>query len=211
MTATIIRKPQGIPAGGQFAPLTHSEPSVCLDAPLTRDQALDLSTLVPGQPRVIGRDVHGIEGIDTITLTGKGPLRKPSVPLFIEPSAATRTASEKHLLEMRYTLPAEANLKALYEFDDWSYRRARQAAQSGIEDLAGLGPKPWQAPASHLPDTKVELDEDGNVAFTTYETYAEDSAIDPEDFDSWASEYSGYTDPKTRQELAGRIHDSYHS
>lgn len=211
MTITIARQPQGIPVGGQFAPLTHSEPSVSLGAALTREQALDLSTLVPGQPRTIGHDIHGIDGIDTITLTGKGPLRKPSVPLFIEPSAEARVAPENHLLELRYTLPAEANLKALYEFDDWSYRLARQAAQSGIEDLAGLGPKPWPTPGSHLPDTRVEVDEDGNVAFTTYETYPEGSTIDPEDFESWASEYSGYTDPRTRQELGGRIQDSYYS
>lgn len=211
MTLTIARQPQGIPAGGQFAPLTHSEPSVSLPAPLTREQALDLSTLVPGEPRTIGHDVHGIDGIDTITLTGKGPLRKPSVPLFIEPSAEARTAPESHLLELRYTLPAEANLKELYEFDDWSYRRARQAAQSGIEDLAGLGPKPWAAPRSHFPDTSVEVDEDGNVAFTTYESYKEGSAIDPDDFNSWASDYSGYTDQATRRELGRRIQDSYYS
>ncbi|MET4144147.1 hypothetical protein [Arthrobacter sp. UYCo732] len=211
MTATITRQPQGIPVGGQFAPLTHAEPSVSLGGPLTREQALDLSTLVPGQPRTIGRDVHGIDGIDTITLTGKGPLRKPSVPLFIEPSAAARVAPEKHLLELRYTLPAEANLRELYEFDDWSYRRARQAAHSGIEDFADLGPKPWPAPPSLLPDTKVELDDAGDLAFTTYETYAEGASIDPDDFASWASEFSGYTDPATRRELATRIQDSYNS
>jgi len=211
MTTTISRQPHGIPVGGQFAPNTHAEPDVSLDAPLTRGQALDLSTLVPGQPRTIGPDVHGIDGIDTITLTDRGPLRQPATPLFIEPSAAARIATDKHLLEMRYTLPAEANIKALYEFDDWSYRRARQAAQSGIEELAGLEPKPWQTPTSHLPDTTVELDEDGNLSFMTYETFAAGEAIDPDDFDSWASEYSGYTDPKTRQELATRIHDSYNS
>lgn len=211
MTTTITRQPQGIPVGGQFAPLTHPESPVRLDTRMTLEQALDLSTLVPGQPRAIGHDVHGIDGIDTITLTDKGPLRKASVPLFIEPSAAARVAPEKRLLELQYTLPSEANVKTLYEFDDWNYRRARQAAQSGIEDLAGLGPKHWTAPASHLPDTKVNLDEDGNVAFTTYDSYPEGSAIDPEDFESWASEYSGYTDPKTRQELEGRIHDSYYS
>ncbi|ACL41917.1 hypothetical protein Achl_3966 (plasmid) [Pseudarthrobacter chlorophenolicus A6] len=211
MTVTITRQPQGIPAGGQFAPLTRSEPSVSLDTPLTREQALDLSTLVPGESRTIGRDVHGIDGIETITLTDKGPLRKPSVPLFIEPSAAARVAPENHLFELRYTLPAEANLKPLYEFDDWSYRRARRAAQAGIEDLAGLGPKPWPTPGSHLPETTVELDEEGDLAFTTYETYPQGGAIDHEDFESWASEYSGYTDPKTRQELALRIQDSYNS
>jgi hypothetical protein len=208
MTTTITRQPQGIPVGGQFAPLTHSEPSVTLGG-MTREQALDLSTLAPGQPRAIGPAVHGIEGIDTITLIDKGPLRLPATPLFIEPSAAA--PAESRLLEMRYTLPDDANIKELYEFDDWSYRGARRAAQAGIEDLAGLGPKPWPSPASHIPDTTVDLDEDGNLSFTTYETFAQGSAIDPDDFDSWASEYSGYTDSKTRQELASRIYDSYNS
>ena len=211
MTTTIARQPQGIPVGGQFAAVTHSEPAVSLDAPLTRDQALDLSTLIPGRPRTIGPEVHGIDGIDTITLTGKGPLRKASVPLFIEPSAAARIAPESHLLEMRYTLPADANIKDLYEFDDWSYRRARRAAQAGIEDLAGLSPKPWPSPSTHIPDTTVDLDEDGNLTFTAYETFAQGSAIDSGDFESWASEYAGYTDPQTRSELATRIQDSYNS
>lgn len=209
MTATITRQPQGIPVGGQFAPLTHQEPSVSLDIPLTREQALDLSTLTPGQPRIISAAVHGIDGIDTITLTDRGPLRQPSTPLFIEPSAAA--PAESRLLEMRYTLPAEANIKDLYEFDDWSYRGARHAAQAGIEDLAGLGSKPWSSPASHIPDTTVDLDDDGNVSFTTYETFAQGSTIDPDDFESWAAEYSGYTDPQTRSELATRIQDSYNS
>lgn len=211
MTTTITRQPQGIPVGGQFAPITHAEPSVSLDTPMTRGQALDLSTLVPGRPRTIGPDVHGIDGIDTITLTDKGPLRQPAIPLFIEPSAAARIAPEKRLLEMHYTLPADANIKDLYEFDDWSYRRARQAAQSGIEEAAGLGPKPWPTPASHLPDTSVQLDEDGNITFTTYETFGAGEVIDPDDFDSWASEYSGYTDPGTRQRLGTFIQDSYNS
>jgi hypothetical protein len=210
-TTTISRQPQGIPVGGQFAATARSEPSVSLHAPMTREQALDLSALAPGHPRIIGHDVHGIDGIDTITLTSKGALRKPAVPLFIEPSAASRIAPENHLLEMRYTLPADANIKELYEFDDWSYRGARRAAQAGIEDLAGLGPRPWPSPASHIPDTTVELDEDGNLAFTTYETFTQGSAIDPDDFESWASEYSGYIDPTTRQELASRIYDSYNS
>ncbi|QOT19297.1 hypothetical protein [Paenarthrobacter sp. YJN-5] len=211
MTTTIARQPQGIPVGGQFAPVAHSEPSLSLDALMSRDQALDLSTLVPGQPRTIGRDVHGIGGIDMITLTDKGPLRQLAMPLFIEPSAAARMAPEKRLLEMRYTLPAEANIRELYEFDDWSYRRARQAAQSGLEEAAGLEPKPWPTPASHLPDTTAQVDEDGNISFTTYETFAAGEAIDPDDFDSWASEYPGYTDPGVRRRLATFIQDSYHS
>jgi hypothetical protein len=211
MTTTFARQPQGIPVGGQFAPVTHQEPSVSLGSPMTREQALDLSTLVPDRPRSIGPDVHGIDGIDTVTLTDKGPLRRPAMPLFIEPSAAARVAPDKRLLEMRYTLPADANIKDLYEFDDWSYRRARQAAQSGIEEAAGLGPKPWPMPESQIPDTTVQLDEDGNIGFTTYETFAAGGSIDPDDFESWASEYSGYTDPKTRQELASRIYDSYNS
>lgn len=207
MTATMTRLPHGIPAGGQFAPLAHPEPSVLLDVPQSREQALDLSTLVPGKARTIGFDIHGIVGIDTITLTGKGPLRRESVPLFIEPSASARVAPEEHLLEVRYTLPPEANVKALYEFDDWSYRRARRAAQSGIEDLAGLSSQP----GSHLPETTVDLDEEGDLTFTTFKTYAEGSAIAPDSFDSWASGLSGYTEPKTRGELASRIQDHYHS
>jgi hypothetical protein len=211
MTITIARQPQGIPAGGQFASTAHAEPLVSLDAPMTRAQALDLSTLIPGRTRTIGPDVHGIPGIDTITLTDKGPLRQPAMPLFIEPSAAARVAPDKRLLEMHYTLPADANIRDLYEFDDWSYRRARQAAQSGLEEAAGLEPKPWPSPASHIPDSTVQLDGDGNIAFTAYETFADGDAIDPEDFDSWASEYSGYTDPRTRQRLGTLIQDSYNS
>ncbi|GAA4034414.1 hypothetical protein GCM10023063_18060 [Arthrobacter methylotrophus] len=211
MTTTIARQPQGIPVGGQFAHITHAEPSLNLDAPMTRRQALDLATLVPGRSRSIGPDVHGIDGIDTITLTDKGPLSQPAVPLFIEPSAAARIAPPKRLLEMRYTLPADANIRDLYEFDDWSYRRARQAAQNSVEEMAGLGPKPWTVPVSHIPDTTVDLDEDGNLAFTTYETFAEGSAVDPDDFESWASEFSRYNEPTTRQKLATCIKDSYNS
>jgi hypothetical protein len=211
MTTTIARQPLGIPVGGQFAPTTHAEPSLSLDVPMTRGQALDPSTLAPGQPRIISADVHGIEGIDTITLTDKGPLLQPATPLFIEPSAAARIAPDKRLLEMRYTLPAAANIRDLYEFDDWSYRRARQAAQRGIEEAAGLGPKPWPAPASPLPDTEAHLDEDGNISFTAYETFAAGSTINPDVFDSWASEYSRYTDPKTRQRLGALIQNNYNS
>lgn len=212
MTATITRRPQGIPTGGQFAPTNHTEPAVSLDAPLTREQALDTSTLVPGQPRLIGPDIHGIEGIDTITMTDRGPLKQANVPLFIEPSAGATTPEAKHLLELRYALPAEANIAELYEFDDWSYRGARAAAQSGLEDYTGLGPKPWSTPESIYPATKAEIDGDGNIAFTAYESFAPSGdRIDPEDFESWASEYSGYTDPQTRQELGSRIRDSYYS
>ncbi|MBG0739021.1 hypothetical protein IV500_06350 [Paeniglutamicibacter antarcticus] len=189
--------------------ITDQEPSRSPDSPLTFGQVLDLSTLVPGSPRIIGCDIHGIRGIATITLTNKGPLRRPSVPLFIEPSAAARIAPESHLLELRYMLAAEANIKDLYEFDDWSYRRARQAAQSGIEKFTGLGPKPWPAPASHIPDNAVDVDEDGNLNFTVYETFAEGSTINPENFNTWASEYSGYADHSTRQRLGTLIRNSY--
>jgi hypothetical protein len=51
MTTTAARQPQGIPVGGQFAPVSHAEPSVALAAarPVTAEQFSALMTAELGE------------------------------------------------------------------------------------------------------------------------------------------------------------------
>lgn len=182
---------------GKFSYRQQTEGTAVLDVPLTRDQALDLSTLAEGEPRTIAADVHGLDGIDTVTLTNKGPLRTEEG----EP--------DTNLLEITYSLPAEANIAELYDFDEWTSTDARYAAEAAVKELTGLAPSRVRAPASDIPDTTVNLDRDGNLTFTTPETFRPGTAIDPDDFESWASEYTGFADPSVRSRLGTLIADHY--
>jgi hypothetical protein len=57
---------------GKFSHATHRAGTIELERPLPLAEALDFSTLPAGNSRTIARDVHELEGIDTLTLKNLG-------------------------------------------------------------------------------------------------------------------------------------------
>lgn len=205
MSTTLHRQPEGIPVGGQFAATIKSDKVPALDAPLTLRQALDLSTLAPGHSRILTPATHGLEGIDTVTLTNHGPDAPPAAVVFLEPAAVTPAPKTRITLSVK--LPEEANIAELYEFDDWSRRGARGAALSAVEEHLGLSTRDHPRRASPLPEDTVDLDQEGNLSFEYHESVP--GHIDPEDFASWMSGYADFSDPLFRQRLQDVITERY--
>lgn len=205
MSTTLHRQPEGIPAGGQFAATVKSDKVTALEVPPTLSEALDLSTLAPGQSRTLTPATHGLDGIDTITLTNDGVDAPPAAVVFLEPAATA--PAPKTRISLAVTLPEEANIAELYEFDDWSRRGARSAALSAVEEHLGLSTRDYSRPASLLPEDTVDLDQDGNLSFKYHESVP--GRIDPEDFTSWMSGYADFSDRLLRQRLQDVITERY--
>jgi hypothetical protein len=207
---TITRQPEGIPIGGQFAAARKSDNVPALDAPQTLAGALHLTSLPVGESRAITPAVHRFEGIDTITVKNIGLPPRAAAVVFVEPAAgSTVPASPGTRVELTITLPAAANIAELYEFDDWSRRGAREAAQYAVEEHLGLvGPYAGTVPG--LPDDTAALDNDGNLSFKFHESFGTtDGAIDPEDLESWLEPYQEFSDPDHRSRLQEAITERY--
>lgn len=205
MSTTLHRQPEGIPAGGQFAATVKSDKVPGLEVQPTLKEALDLTTLAPGQSRTLTAATHGLQGIDTITLTNHGHDAPRAAVLFLEPAATA--PAPKSRITLAVTLPEEANIAELYEFDDWSRRGARSAALSAVEEHLGLSTRDYARPASTLPEDTAALDQTGNLSFEYHE--AVPGHIDPEDFASWMSGYADFSDPLFRQRLQDDISERY--
>lgn len=208
MSTTLHRQPEGIPAGGQFAAVAKSDKVPVLDQPMTLQQALDLSTLSPGQSRTLTPATHGLPGIDTITLANAGSDVPPAAVLFLEPAATAQAPATRISLDV--TLPEDANIAELYEFDDWSRRGARAAALSAVEEHLGITSPDYSRPPGPLPEDTADLDQDGNLSFRYHESIRE-GHIDPEDLASWMSGYADFSDKLFRQRLQDDIAERYNS
>jgi hypothetical protein len=210
MTTTITRQPEGIPAGGQFAAALKSDNVPALGGQQDLAQLLHLTSLPVGDSRTITPAVHRLDGIDTITVKNIGLPPQSATVLFVEPApSAEIPASPGTRAELTVTLPTSAGIAELYEFDDWSRRGAREAAQHAVEEALGLvGPYAGQAPG--LPADTAVLDQDGNLSFTFHESFGTtDGAIDPEDLRSWMEPYQEFSDPAFRSRLGTAIIDRY--
>lgn len=176
---------------GKFSFKQSPEGSAVLDAPLTREQALDLSTLPTGESRTLDRDVHGLDGVDTVTLTNLGPET---------PDAVDRVA-------IAVTLTEDANLAELYDVDEWSRRDSRLAAQGAVEEHLGFT-SPYNRPVPGLPADTAAIDTDGNLTVTFHESMRE-PAIDPDDLESWTEPYKDFSDKEFRWRLQEAITERY--
>lgn len=176
---------------GKFSYKQSAPGTIQLDGALSLAQSLDLSTLPAGESRTLARDVHALEGIDTVTLTNLGPET---------PEAANRVA-------LAVTLPEEANLAELYDVDEWSRRDSRLAAQGAVEEHLGLT-GPYNRPIPGLPADTAAIDTDGNLTVTFHETMRE-PAIDPEDLESWTEPYRDFSNKDFRWRLHEAITERY--
>jgi hypothetical protein len=176
---------------GRFSFKQSAPGTIQLDGAPSLAQVLDLSTLPAGESRTLARDVHGIDGIDTVTLTNLGPQA---------PDAVNRVA-------IAVTLPEDANLLELYYVDDWSRRESRMAAQGAVEEHLGLT-GPYNRPIPGLPDDTASIDTDGNLTVTFHESMRE-PAIDPDDLESWTEPYLDFSNKEFRWRLQEAITERY--
>lgn len=193
---------------GKFSHTTHRAGTIELERPLPLVEALDFSTLPAGDSRTIAHEVHGLEGIDTLTVKNLGPFPASAAVLFKEPGTGAVDATPANRVALTVTLPAEANLAELYEMDDWNRRGAREAAQHVIHDHLGLTPGPYNRPIPGLPSDSATLDEEGNLSVTFHESMHA-TAIDPEDLESWTEPYREFSEKESRWRLQEAIAESY--
>lgn len=207
--ATIVRQPEGIPAGGQFAAARRSDDVPALGARQSLAQVLHLTSLPVGESRTITPDVHGFDGIDTVTVKNIGLPPGSASVVFVEPASGSAVpASPGTRAELTVTLPAAANISGLYD-EDWSARAAREAALHVVERHLGLT-GPYAAGVPDLPADSAALDSDGNLSFTFHESFGTtDGAIDPEDLESWLEPYQEFSDPGARGRLQEAITERY--
>jgi hypothetical protein len=171
----------------------HSAPgTIRLDGARPLAQALDLSTLPAGESRTLAHDLHGLEGIGSITLTNLGP----------------ETSETAHRVAIAVTLPEEANLAELYDVDEWSRRDSRLAAEAAVEEHLGLAAGPGIQPIPGLPADTAAIDTDGNLTVTFHETM-NDPAIDPDDLRSWTEPYRDFSNKEFRWRLQEAITERY--
>lgn len=207
---TITRQPEGIPIGGQFAAARKSDHVPALGGRRTLAQVLHLTSLQVGESRTITPDVHGFDGINTVTVKNIGLPPGSAAVVFVEPAAGSAVPpSPGTRTELTVTLPATANITELYD-EDWSARGARQAALNVVEKHLGLA-GPYAGCVPGLPADSANLDTDGNLSFMFHESFGTtDGAIDPDDLESWLEPYQEFSDPQGRRRLREAIAERYY-
>ncbi|WP_026536272.1 hypothetical protein [Arthrobacter sp. H14] len=195
MTVYAVRQPKGTRTGGQFAAQAHAETGLRLARPLTREQALNLTTLKPGKERNIGADVHGIAGVETINLKNLG--------------RGTGLSSDRNVIEMRFALTAESNIAELYESENRGRAESQGAAVHAALERVGMeAPKGWSS-IPGMPEDRLDLDDDGNLTFVQYDSFGDGEKIDPEDLASWTEGYDAFASPSERHRLEEAITERY--
>jgi hypothetical protein len=162
-------------------------------SPMDQTKALDLSTLPPGQDRTLGPEEHGLPGVETLTITNLGPNTK---------------FPDRNVISFTYTLPAAANIRDLYDFDDRSRSDAYWAARYAAADLLGCKEFP-EIERNGLPGDGVSLEDDGNVIFRQHDYFRPGEAVDPEDLRSWTDDLRQFSEPEARRRLESAITERY--
>lgn len=162
-------------------------------APMNQEQALNLSTLHPGETRTLTGDQHGLPDVETLTITNRGP---------------NTTFPDRNVISLTYALPAAANIRELYESGDRSSRDSYWAAHYATSELLGCM-QITEVGLNGLPGDQVDLDDDGNVTLTQYDYFRQDDAIDPEDLQAWADDLRQLSEPGARSRLEDAITERY--
>lgn len=153
----------------------------------------NLSTPAVGEERTLGAGEHGLPGVETLTIANLGPGKK---------------FTDRNVISMTYTLPAEANIRDLYDFDDRSRTEAYWAARHAVADLLGCKEFP-EFELNGLPGDGISLDGEGNVTFRQHDYFRPGASIDPEDLRSWTDDLRQFSEPAARARLETAITERY--
>lgn len=148
-------------------------------------EALRTSTMKTGEVRTIRADVHGIDGLDTVTVKHRGP--------------TVVVGEERSLVSFDFRLTEAANLADLYKYD-----HDQSASEIYLERLLGFDTDDGipGRPASTLSVV------DGDIQWTTFEAIREGEDIDPEDLASWVEPFQDLSSRSARADLVESIHSN---
>lgn len=183
-----VKRPQG------YIHELNLDAALALATPRQPDKGsnlLDLTGLPTGSERTLTPAEHGLPGVETLTLKNLRP-----------------GALDHNVFSMTFTLPAEANIRDLYDFDGRNREDARWAAHHAASEHLRYRDLP-ETELNGLPGDFLELDAEGNITVTQHDYFKPNDAIDPDDLKSWAEDLRQLTDKGFRNRLERAITERY--